>query len=175
MSDMQVGTEFVDRDQLDDSAAKLTGQIMAAHRTVNDAIASGAYQPFRPAVESPGGREAATLMMSAEFGFIVDLMSIATELFERGDCDDMIGGFLSAAQNAITKVGMIAFAGWSEEQHAAMVELLNEADRAGVKPAVVQVVHDIIHPIRDRKSAGQVMVALDLLAKNTNEQTDGES
>lgn len=138
MTQIQVGTETVDTDRLaerfEGDGSRLTQNILRAHDLVNGAIGRGNYQPYVPALASGDdraiSRNAQVAALKAVLRANVDLILTAMELFERGDCDDVVIGVLTGMSVVEERSIGIIQRGMSEEQQTANGDTLEASVRA---------------------------------------------
>lgn len=137
MTQIQVGTDTVDTDRIaehfEGDGNRLTQNILRAHDLMNGAIGRGNYQPYVPAMTSGDGRSvsrnAQVAALNATLRANVDLSLTAMELFERGDCDDVVIGVLTAMSVVEERsIGLIR-RGMSEEQQQANSDTLEASVR----------------------------------------------
>lgn len=138
MTQIQVGTETIDTDRLaehfDNDGNRLTQNILRAHDLVNGAIGRGNYQPYVPAMTSGDARtvsrNAQVAALKATLRANIDLGLTAMELFERGDCDDVVIGVLAGMSVVEERSIRLVQRGMSEEQQAANSDTLEASMRA---------------------------------------------
>lgn len=165
MTQIQVGTQMFDTDEIDeaDVAAKATEQILAAHKVVNDAIGSGQYPVFTPANAEAVSRPAQKAMLRRQLELVADLLLVTMELFDRGDCDDAVIGVFFYLDNITQQVSNTIRRGWSPEQ---LAEYQRQLESVVISlspddlPPVVELAKNILGPMIDANRAAGVLAAL---------------
>lgn len=165
MTQIQVGTQMFDTDEIDeaDVAAKATEQILAAHKVVNDAIGSGQYPVFTPANAEAVSRPAQKAMLRRQLELVADLLLVTMELFDRGDCDDAVIGVFYYLDNITQQVSNTIRRGWSPEQ---LAEYQRQLESVVISlspddlPPVVELAKNILNPMIDANRAAGVLAAL---------------
>ena len=165
MTQIQVGTQMFDTDEIDeaDVAAKATEQILAAHKVVNDAIGSGQYPVFTPANAEAVSRPAQKAMLRRQLELVADLLLVTMELFDRGDCDDAVIGVFCYLGNITQQVTGTIRRGWSSEQ---LAEYQRQLEGVVISlspdnlPPVVELAKNILGPMIDANRAAGVLAAL---------------
>jgi len=165
MTQIQVGTQMFDTDEIDeaDVAAKATEQILAAHKVVNDAIGSGQYPVFTPANAEAVSRPAQKAMLRRQLELVADLLLVTMELFDRGDCDDAVIGVFYYLDNITQQVSNTIRRGWSSEQ---LAEYQRQLESVVISlspddlPPVVELAKNILNPMIDANRAAGVLAAL---------------
>ena len=165
MTQIQVGTQMFDTDEIDeaDVAAKATEQILAAHKVVNDAIGSGQYPVFTPANAEAVSRPAQKAMLRRQLELVADLLLVTMELFDRGDCDDAVIGVFCYLGNITQQVSDTIRRGWSPEQ---LAEYQRQLESVVISlspddlPPVVELAKNILGPMIDANRAAGVLAAL---------------
>ena len=165
MTQIQVGTQMFDTDEIDeaDVAAKATEQILAAHKVVNDAIGSGQYPVFTPANAESVSRPAQKAMLRRQLELVADLLLVTMELFDRGDCDDAVIGVFCYLGNITQQVSNMIRRGWSPEQ---LAEYQRQLESVVISlspddlPPVVELAKNILGPMIDANRAEGVLAAL---------------
>lgn len=165
MTQIQVGTQMFDTDEIDeaDVAAKATEQILAAHKVVNDAIGSGQYPVFTPANAEAVSRPAQKAMLRRQLELVADLLLVTMELFDRGDCDDAVIGVFFYLDNITQQVSNTIRRGWSPEQ---LAEYQRQLESVVISlspddlPPVVELATNILGPMIDANRAAGVLAAL---------------
>ena len=162
MTQIQVGTQMFDTDEIDEvaEAAKATEQILAAHKVVNDAIGSGQYPVFTPANAEAVSRPAQKAMLRRQLKLVADLLLVTMELFDRGDCDDAVIGVFCYLGNITQQVSDTIRRGWSSEQLAECQRQLESVVDADNLPPVVELAKNILGPMIDANRAAGVLAAL---------------
>jgi hypothetical protein len=162
MTQIQVGTQMFDTDEIDEAgvAAKATEQILAAHKVVNDAIGSGQYPVFTPANAEAVSRPAQKAMLRRQLELVADLLLVTMELFDRGDCDDAVIGVFFYLDNITQQVSNTIRRGWSSEQLAEYQRQLESVVDADNLPPVVELAKNILDPMIDANRAAGVLAAL---------------
>jgi hypothetical protein len=162
MTQIQVGTQVFDTDEIDEvaAAAKATEQILAAHKVVNDAIGSGQYPVFTPANAEAVSRPAQEAMLRRQLELVADLILVTMELFDRGDCDDAVIGVFCYLGNITQQVSDTIRRGWSSEQLAECQRQLESVVDADNLPPVVELAKNILGPMIDANRAAGVLAAL---------------
>ena len=162
MTQIQVGTQMFDTDEIDDvaEAAKATEQILAAHKVVNDAIGSGQYPVFTPANAEAVSRPAQKAMLRRQLELVADLLLVTMELFDRGDCDDAVIGVFCYLGNITQQVSDTIRRGWSSEQLAEYQRQLESVADADNLPPFVELAKNILNPMIDANRAAGVLAAL---------------
>lgn len=162
MTQIQVGTQVFDTDEIDEvaAAAKATEQILAAHKVVNDAIGSGQYPVFTPANAEAVSRPAQKAMLRRQLELVADLLLVTMELFDRGDCDDAVIGVFCYLGNIAQQVSDTIRRGWSSEQLAECQRQLESVVDADNLPPVVELAKNILGPMIDANRAAGVLAAL---------------
>lgn len=162
MTQIQVGTQVFDTDEIDEvaAAAKATEQILAAHKVVNDAIGSGQYPVFTPANAEAVSRPAQKAMLRRQLELVADLLLVTMELFDRGDCDDAVIGVFCYLGNITQHVSDTIRRGWSSEQLAECQRQLESVVDADNLPPVVELAKNILGPMIDANRAAGVLAAL---------------
>ena len=165
MTQIQVGTQMFDTDEIDeaDVAAKATEQILAAHKVVNDAIGSGQYPVFTPANAEAVSRPAQKAMLRRQLELVADLLLVTMELFDRGDCDDAVICVFCYLGNITQQVTGTIRRGWSSEQ---LAEYQRQLEGVVISlspddlPPVVELAKNILDPMIDANRAAGVLAAL---------------
>lgn len=165
MTQIQVGTQMFDTDEIDEvaEAAKATEQILAAHKVVNDAIGSGQYPVFTPANAEAVSRPAQKAMLRRQLELVADLLLVTMELFDRGDCDDAVIGVFCYLGNITQQVSNTIRRGWSPEQ---LAEYRRQLEGVVISlspddlPPVVELAKNILGPMIDANRAAGVLAAL---------------
>lgn len=165
MTQIQVGTQMFDTDEIDEAAtaAKATEQILAAHKVVNDAIGSGQYPVFTPANAEAVSRPAQKAMLRRQLELVADLLLVTMELFDRGDCDDAVIGVFFYLDNITQQVSNTIRRGWSSEQ---LAEYQRQLESVVISlspddlPPVVELAKNILGPMIDANRAEGVLAAL---------------
>lgn len=163
MTQIQVGTQMFDTDEIDEvaAAAKATEQILAAHKVVNDAIGSGQYPVFTPANAEAVSRPAQKAMLRRQLELVADLLLVTMELFDRGDCDDAVIGVFCYLGNITQQVNNTICRGWSSEQ---LAECQRQLESVVISPddlpPVVELAKNILGPMIDANRAAGVLAAL---------------
>lgn len=165
MTQIQVGTQMFDTDEIDEvaTAAKATEQILAAHKVVNDAIGSGQYPVFTPANAEAVSRPAQKAMLRRQLELVADLLLVTMELFDRGDCDDAVIGVVCYLGNIAQQVTGTIRRGWSPEQ---LAEYRRQLEGVVISlspddlPPVVELATNILGPMIDANRAAGVLAAL---------------
>ena len=165
MTQIQVGTQMFDTDEIDEvaTAAKATEQILAAHKVVNDAIGSGQYPVFTPANAEAVSRPAQKAMLRRQLELVADLLLVTMELFDRGDCDDAVIGVFYYLDNITQQVSNTIRRGWSPEQ---LAEYQRQLESVVISlspddlPPVVELAKNILGPMIDANRAAGVLAAL---------------
>lgn len=165
MTQIQVGTQMFDTDEIDEvaTAAKATEQILAAHKVVNDAIGSGQYPVFTPANAEAVSRPAQKAMLRRQLELVADLLLVTMELFDRGDCDDAVIGVFYYLDNITQQVSNTIRRGWSPEQ---LAEYQRQLEGVVISlspddlPPVVELAKNILNPMIDANRAAGVLAAL---------------
>ena len=163
MTQIQVGTQMFDTDEIDEvaEAAKATEQILAAHKVVNDAIGSGQYPVFTPANAEAVSRPAQKAMLRRQLELVADLLLVTMELFDRGDCDDAVIGVFCYLGNITQQVSDTIRRGWSSEQ---LAEYRRQLEGVLISPddlpPVVELAKNILGPMIDANRAAGVLAAL---------------
>lgn len=163
MTQIQVGTQMFDTDEIDEvaEAAKMTEQILAAHKVVNDAIGSGQYPVFTPANAEAVSRPAQEAMLRRQLELVADLLLVTMELFDRGDCDDAVIGVFCYLGNITQQVSDTIRRGWSPEQ---LAECQRQLEGVVISPdnlpPVVELAKNILGPMIDANRAAGVLAAL---------------
>lgn len=163
MTQIQVGTQMFDTDEIDEvaEAAKATEQILAAHKVVNDAIGSGQYPVFTPANAEAVSRPAQKAMLRRQLELVADLLLVTMELFDRGDCDDAVIGVFCYLGNITQQVSDTIRRGWSSEQ---LAECQRQLEGVVISPddlpPVVELAKNILGPMIDANRAAGVLAAL---------------
>lgn len=163
MTQIQVGTQMFDTDEIDEvaEAAKATEQILAAHKVVNDAIGSGQYPVFTPANAEAVSRPAQKAMLRRQLELVADLLLVTMELFDRGDCDDAVIGVFCYLGNITQQVSDTIRRGWSPEQ---LAEYRRQLEGVLISPddlpPVVELAKNILGPMIDANRAAGVLAAL---------------
>jgi hypothetical protein len=165
MTQIQVGTQMFDTDEIDEAgvAAKATEQILAAHKVVNDAIGSGQYPVFTPANAEAVSRPAQKAMLRRQLELVADLLLVTMELFDRGDCDDAVIGVFFYLDNITQQVSNTIRRGWSSEQ---LAEYQRQLESVVISlspddlPPVVELAKNILNPMIDANRAAGVLAAL---------------
>lgn len=165
MTQIQVGTQMFDTDEIDEvaEAAKATEQILAAHKVVNDAIGSGQYPVFTPANAEAVSRPAQKAMLRRQLELVADLLLVTMELFDRGDCDDAVIGVFFYLDNITQQVSNTIRRGWSPEQ---LAEYQRQLESVVISlspddlPPVVELATNILGPMIDANRAAGVLAAL---------------
>ena len=165
MTQIQVGTQMFDTDEIDEAgvAAKATEQILAAHKVVNDAIGSGQYPVFTPANAEAVSRPAQKAMLRRQLELVADLLLVTMELFDRGDCDDAVIGVFYYLDNITQQVSNTIRRGWSPEQ---LAEYQRQLEGVVISlspddlPPVVELAKNILGPMIDANRAAGVLAAL---------------
>ena len=163
MTQIQVGTQMFDTDEIDEvaEAAKATEQILAAHKVVNDAIGSGQYPVFTPANAEAVSRPAQKAMLRRQLELVADLLLVTMELFDRGDCDDAVIGVFCYLGNITQQVSDTIRRGWSSEQ---LAEYRRQLEGVVISPddlpPVVELAKNILGPMIDTNRAAGVLAAL---------------
>lgn len=165
MTQIQVGTQMFDTDEIDEvaAAAKATEQILAAHKVVNDAIGSGQYPVFTPANAEAVSRPAQKAMLRRQLELVADLLLVTMELFDRGDCDDAVIGVFCYLGNITQQVSDTIRRGWSPEQ---LAEYRRQLESVVISlspddlPPVVELAKNILNPMIDANRAAGVLAAL---------------
>lgn len=165
MTQIQVGTQMFDTDEIDEAgvAAKATEQILAAHKVVNDAIGSGQYPVFTPANAEAVSRPAQKAMLRRQLELVADLLLVTMELFDRGDCDDAVIGVFCYLGNITQQVSNTIRRGWSSEQ---LAEYQRQLESVVISlspddlPPVVELAKNILNPMIDANRAEGVLAAL---------------
>jgi len=163
MTQIQVGTQMFDTDEIDEvaEAAKATEQILAAHKVVNDAIGSGQYPVFTPANAEAVSRPAQKAMLRRQLELVADLLLVTMELFDRGDCDDAVIGVFCYLGNIAQQVSNTIRRGWSPEQ---LAEYRRQLEGVVISPddlpPVVELATNILGPMIDANRAAGVLAAL---------------
>lgn len=165
MTQIQVGTQMFDTDEIDEAgvAAKATEQILAAHKVVNDAIGSGQYPVFTPANAEAVSRPAQKAMLRRQLELVADLLLVTMELFDRGDCDDAVIGVFCYLGNITQQVSNTIRRGWSSEQ---LAEYQRQLESVVISlspddlPPVVELAKNILDPMIDANRAAGVLAAL---------------
>ncbi len=165
MTQIQVGTQMFDTDEIDEvaTAAKATEQILAAHKVVNDAIGSGQYPVFTPANAEAVSRPAQKAMLRRQLELVADLLLVTMELFDRGDCDDAVIGVFCYLGNITQQVSDTIRRGWSPEQ---LAEYQRQLESVVISlspddlPPVVELAKNILNPMIDANRAAGVLAAL---------------
>lgn len=169
---IQIGTQFLDTDDFDDmqEAAEATEMILAAHQVVNQAIATGEYEPFVPAEEKQGfiSRRAQKAMLLEQMSFLCDVMLLAREMFERGDCDDATLGVVAYIREIGSNMGTTIMKGWSTEQidnnsaelDAMMVNAANGEPYTGMAKVGVDVLAPMIRKYRQSQATAALRAQL---------------
>lgn len=165
MTQIQVGTQMFDTDEIDEvaAAAKATEQILAAHKVVNDAIGSGQYPVFTPANAEAVSRPAQKAMLRRQLELVADLLLVTMELFDRGDCDDAVIGVFYYLDNITQQVSNTIRRGWSSEQ---LAEYRRQLEGVVISlspddlPPVVELAKNILGPMIDANRAAGVLAAL---------------
>jgi hypothetical protein len=165
MTQIQVGTQMFDTDEIDEvaEAAKATEQILAAHKVVNDAIGSGQYPVFTPANAEAVSRPAQKAMLRRQLELVADLLLVTMELFDRGDCDDAVIGVFCYLGNITQQVSNTIRRGWSSEQ---LAEYQRQLEGVVISlspddlPPVVELAKNILGPMIDANRAAGVLAAL---------------
>lgn len=162
MTQIQVGTQVFDTDEIDEvaEAAKATEQILAAHKVVNDAIGSGQYSVFTPANAEAVSRPAQEAMLRRQLELVADLLLVTMELFDRGDCDDAVIGVFCYLGNITQQVSDTIRRGWSSEQLAEYRRQLEGVVSLDDLPPVVELAKNILGPMIDANRAAGVLAAL---------------
>lgn len=162
MTQIQVGTQVFDTDEIDEvaAAAKATEQILAAHKVVNDAIGSGQYPVFTPANAKAVSRPAQKAMLRRQLELVADLLLVTMELFDRGDCDDAVIGVFCYLGNITQQVSDTIRRGWSSEQLAEYQRQLKGVVSLDDLPPVVELAKNILGPMIDANRAAGVLAAL---------------
>lgn len=165
MTQIQVGTQMFDTDEIDEAgvAAKATEQILAAHKVVNDAIGSGQYPVFTPANAEAVSRPAQKAMLRRQLELVADLLLVTMELFDRGDCDDAVIGVFCYLGNITQQVSDTIRRGWSSEQlaeHQRQLEGVVISLSPDDLPPVVELAKNILGPMIDANRAAGVLAAL---------------
>lgn len=162
MTQIQVGTQVFDTDEIDEvaAAAKATEQILAAHKVVNDAIGSGQYPVFTPANAEAVSRPAQKAMLRRQLELVADLLLVTMELFDRGDCDDAVIGVFCYLGNITQHVSDTIRRGWSSEQLAECQRQLESVVSLDDLPPVVELAKNILGPMIDANRAAGVLAAL---------------
>lgn len=162
MTQIQVGTQVFDTDEIDEvaAAAKATEQILAAHKVVNDAIGSGQYPVFTPANAESVSRPAQKAMLRRQLELVADLLLVTMELFDRGDCDDAVIGVFCYLGNITQHVSDTIRRGWSSEQLAECQRQLESVVSLDDLPPVVELAKNILGPMIDANRAAGVLAAL---------------
>jgi len=162
MTQIQVGTQMFDTDEIDEvaEAAKATEQILAAHKVVNDAIGSGQYPVFTPANAEAVSRPAQEAMLRRQLELVADLLLVTMELFDRGDCDDAVIGVFCYLGNITQQVSDTIRRGWSSEQLAECQRQLESVVSLDDLPPVVELAKNILGPMIDANRAAGVLAAL---------------
>lgn len=162
MTQIQVGTQMFDTDEIDEvaTAAKATEQILAAHKVVNDAIGSGQYPVFTPANAEAVSRPAQKAMLRRQLELVADLLLVTMELFDRGDCDDAVIGVFCYLGNITQQVSDTIRRGWSSEQLAEYRRQLEGVVSLDDLPPVVELAKNILGPMIDANRAAGVLAAL---------------
>lgn len=162
MTQIQVGTQMFDTDEIDEvaTAAKATEQILAAHKVVNDAIGSGQYPVFTPANAEAVSRPAQKAMLRRQLELVADLLLVTMELFDRGDCDDAVIGVFCYLGNITQQVSDTIRRGWSSEQLAECQRQLEGVVSLDDLPPVVELAKNILGPMIDANRAAGVLAAL---------------
>lgn len=162
MTQIQIGTQVFDTDEIDEvaAAAKATEQILAAHKVVNDAIGSGQYPVFTPANAEAVSRPAQEAMLRRQLELVADLLLVTMELFDRGDCDDAVIGVFCYLGNIAQQVSNTIRRGWSSEQLAEYQRQLESVVDADNLPPVVELAKNILGPMIDANRAAGVLAAL---------------
>lgn len=162
MTQIQVGTQMFDTDEIDEvaDAAKATEQILAAHKVVNDAIGSGQYPVFTPANAEAVSRPAQKAMLRRQLELVADLLLVTMELFDRGDCDDAVIGVFCYLGNITQQVSDTIRRGWSSEQLAEYQRQLESVADADNLPPFVELAKNILNPMIDANRAAGVLAAL---------------
>lgn len=160
MTKVQVGTQMFDIDEVAE-AAKVTEQILAAHKVVNDAIGSGQYPVFTPANAEAVSRPAQKAMLRRQLELVADLLLVTMELFDRGDCDDAVIGVFCYLGNIAQQVSDTIRRGWSSEQ---LAECQRQLESVLISPddlpPVVELAKNILGPMIDANRAAGVLAAL---------------
>lgn len=163
MTQIQVGTQMFDTDEIDEvaEAAKATEQILAAHKVVNDAIGSGQYPVFTPANAEAVSRPAQKAMLRRQLELVADLLLVTMELFDRGDCDDAVIGVFCYLGNITQQVSDTIRRGWSSEQ---LAEYRRQLEGVLISPddlpPVVELAKNVLGPMIDANRAAGVLAAL---------------
>ena len=165
MTQIQVGTQMFDTDEIDEvaDAAKATEQILAAHKVVNDAIGSGQYPVFTPANAEAVSRPAQKAMLRRQLELVADLLLVTMELFDRGDCDDAVIGVFYYLDNITQQVSNTIRRGWSPEQ---LAEYQRQLESVVISlspddlPPVVELAKNLLNPMIDANRAAGVLAAL---------------
>lgn len=163
MTQIQVGTQVFDTDEIDEvaEAAKATEQILAAHKVVNDAIGSGQYPVFTPANAEAVSRPAQEAMLRRQLELVADLLLVTMELFDRGDCDDAVIGVFCYLGNITQQVSDTIRRGWSPEQ---LAEYRRQLEGVLISPddlpPVVELAKNVLGPMIDAARAAGVLAAL---------------
>lgn len=163
MTQIQVGTQMFDTDEIDEvaEAAKATEQILAAHKVVNDAIGCGRYPVFTPANAEAISRPAQKAMLRRQLELVADLLLVTMELFDRGDCDDAVIGVFCYLGNITQQVSDTIRRGWSSEQ---LAECQRQLEGVVISPdnlpPVVELAKNILGPMIDANRAAGVLAAL---------------
>ena len=161
MTQIQVGTQMFDTDEIDEvaEAAKATEQILAAHKVVNDAIGSGQYPVFTPANAEAVSRPAQKAMLRRQLELVANLLLVTMELFDRGDCDDAVIGVFCYLGNITQQVSNTIRRGWSPEQLAEYQRQLESVADADNLPPFVELAKNILGPMIDANRAAGVLAA----------------
>lgn len=169
MTKIQVGTQVFDTDEIDDvaEAAKMTEQILAAHKVVNDAIGCGQYPVFTPANAGAVSRPAQKAMLRCQLELVADLLLVTMELFDRGDCDDVVIGVFCYLGNITQQVSDTIRRGWSSEQLAECQRQLESVVDADNLPPVIELAKNILGPMIDANRAAGVLAALSAQIRET--------
>lgn len=169
MTQIQVGTQMFDTDEIDEvaEAAKATEQILAAHKVVNDAIGSGQYPVFTPANAEAVSRPAQEAMLRRQLELVSDLLLVTMELFDRGDCDDAVIGVFCYLGNITQQVSNTIRRGWSSEQLAEYQRQLEGVVSLDDLPPVVELAKNILGPMIDANRAAGVLAALSAQIRRT--------
>lgn len=163
MTQIQVGTQMFDTDEIDEvaEAAKATEQILAAHKVVNDAIGCGQYPVFTPANAEAVSRPAQKAMLRRQLELVADLLLVTMELFDRGDCDDAVIGVFCHLGNITQQVSDTIRRGWSSEQ---LAEYRRQLEGVVISPddlpPVVELAKNVLGPMIDANRAAGVLAAL---------------
>lgn len=162
MTQIQVGTQMFDTDEIDEvaEAAKATEQILAAHKVVNDAIGSGQYPVFTPANAEAVSRPAQEAMLRRQLELVADLILVTMELFDRGDCDDAVIGVFCYLGNITQQVSDTIRRGWSSEQLAEYQRQLESVVSLDDLPPFIELARNVLGPMIDANRAAGVLAAL---------------